>query len=134
MNIKKVFKRGPREKGEKYQSIKSRILVLLEKRNDVTRFMLSDLLNVGQDQINMALTGLRKLGFKVWPPKGPGTPLKIATNQTDTAKYIAYRRRLLLPTARRMILTEFEAGEQFAQLENQPKQLLEILNNSTHEA
>lgn len=117
------------EKGEKYQSLKSKIVILLQKRKDLTRHGLAALLNKNVSHIDVALTHLRKAGFHIWPSKGPGTPLKIATSQLESEKYINWRRRVYLDTAHRMIITEVELGEQYRTLSSSPKQLLNLLSD-----
>ena len=120
-----------REKGEKFQSRGSKIIVLLQQRTDVTRHMLQSLLGITDVQVDNALSQLRKKGYKIFPHKGPGTPLRIAEGQLNSTKYIAWRRNRFLPTAQRMVIAEYEIGEQYKELAHNPKELLHILNEST---
>lgn len=117
-----------KEKGKKYMGTKARIIVSLQERNDLTVRKLTELLNKPEASVRQAMTELRKSGYRIWPSKGPGTPLKIATTEADAAKYIAWRRGVYLDTTRRMIVTEMEIGEQYRQLASSPKQLLKVLN------
>jgi len=121
-----------KEKGVKFQSLKSKIVILLESRNDVTRMMLTDILHKTQKQIDNALVSLRKDGFRVFPVRGPGTPLRIAGSLTECSKYLNWRRRLHLSTSRRLVMQETEIGEQFASLAVKPKELLKMLNEATN--
>lgn len=116
-----------------YQSLEDRIIILLKSRNDVTRLMLPGLLNVTQEAVDQALYWARRHGFRIFPSKGPGTPLRIATGQTDSEKYINWNRSLKLASTRRMIVTEFKIAEQYPQLSEKKVELLEILNQSTNE-
>lgn len=89
---------------QKYESLKAKILNLLQKRNDLTRTKLKELLNKPSTDVDNALGELRKAGIKIWPSKGVGSPLKIAMTQVDHAKYIAWRRLRYLPTVKRMVI------------------------------
>ena len=120
-----------RKKGERYQSLESKIVVLLQQRSDVTRLMLPELLNKHITLIDSAMGSLRKKGFRVAPLNGPGTPIRIANTQTEVLKFINWRRNRFLPTSKRLIIAEHESGEQFKQLAPYPKQLLITLNEAT---
>lgn len=127
------MKRNKKEKvvKQKYISLKSRIVILLQNRDDITRQMLPDLTGKPQNHCDMALTGLRKDGFKVFPVRGPGTPLRIASGQVENAKYINWRRALFLPTIKRMVIAEHTIGEKYPQLNEKPVQLLQMINETT---
>lgn len=122
-----------REPKQRFISIGTKIIMLLEGRSDVTRLMLPELVGAKLDTVDVTLTKLRKAGFRIFSPKGPDTPLKIAKTQLDSMKYINHRRRLFLPTAKRMILTEVELSEQFVGLADKPVELLESLNDVANE-
>ena len=116
---------------ERCATIKNRIIVLLQQRTDICRLMLPELLGASQPSINMALVGLRKAGIRIWPSKGPGTPLKIAVNELDHTKYVMWRRQKYLPTFKRMVITEKEIGEKYYRLAERPLELLNEINNNT---
>ena len=116
---------------ERCATIKNRIIVLLQQRTDICRLMLPELLGAPQPSINMALVGLRKAGIRIWPSKGPGTPLKIAVNELDHTKYVMWRRQKYLPTFKRMVITEKEIGEKYYRLAERPLELLNEINNNT---
>ena len=101
----------------------------MQERNDLTRLKLIETLGKSEVAVDNALGSLRKVGYRIWPSKGPGTPLKIASSQTDASKFISWRRERFLGTAQRMVIAEFELGEQFIELAEKPKQLLLALNN-----
>lgn len=130
MKKKKVM--GAKKKqGLKYQSLKVKVVTLLQQRNDVSRQMLPSLLNATQECVDMALTSLRKAGFRIFPVRGPGTPLRIASSRTESEKYIMWRRRRYLPTTIRMIAAEHEIGEEYRGLATRSSELLEAINNTT---
>ena|SRR3990167_6172401 len=120
-----------RRRGERYQSLESKIVILLEQRSDVTRLMLPELLKKSLILIDSAMGSLRKKGFRIAPLNGPGTPMRIANTQTEVLKFINWRRNRFLPTSKRLIIAEHESGEQFKQLAPYPKQLLITLNEAT---
>lgn len=120
-----------RKKGERYQSLASKIIVILQQRSDVTRSMLAEILKKPQNTVDMAMTSLRKKGYRVAPLNGPGTPIRIANTQTEVLKFMNWRRNRFLPTSKRLIVAEYESGEQFKQLASYPKQLLITLNEAT---
>lgn len=122
-----------KDKGRKHQTLKAKIVILLQERNDLTRNKLIDILQKSEGTVNMALTSLRKVGYRIWPSKGPGTPLKIANSQLDAAKFINWRRGRFLGTAKRMIVAEFELGQEYRELAESPKNLLLALNKAKNE-
>lgn len=122
-----------KEKKAKYQTLANRIVILLQNRNDVTRLMLPDLTGKSMEQCDMALTKLRKSGFSIFPSKGAGTPLRIASSQLQSTKYLNWRRAKYLPTMKRMIIAEQVAGESYPALSEKSTELLQIISEATNE-
>jgi hypothetical protein len=122
-NIKK-------EKGMRHESIKVKIYNLVSRRNDIKISMLPALLNTTETVISSTLTMMRKQGIKIFPSKGPGTPLKIAMTVVECAKYINWRRHCFLDTSTRMVTTETEIGEQYKELAGKSEELLTLLANA----
>ena len=118
----------------RHQNVGDQIVRMVSERKDVTRQMLPELIGHSQNTCDTAMTHLRKAGIKISPSKGPGSPLQIATTQTAEARYIDWRRSRFLGTAKRMIVHEYEIGEQHLELSNKPVELLEILNNAANES
>ena len=129
-NSRKLVEKEPRLK---YQTHKDKILNILTQRSDVTRIILQDLIGTKEGCIDQAIRNMKKLGIRIFPIKGPGTPLRIARGPFDTAKSIEWERGRHLGTIKRMIISEQEAGEQYAQLANKPVELLGIINSTTKE-
>jgi len=122
-----------KEKGIRRQTLKDKIILLLTERKDLTRFDLAEMLNKTPLEVSIAISSLRKDGFKIWPSKGPGTPYKIARSANDAIKYIAWRRTRFLDVSRRMIMTESELGEQFKELAKSHDELLKLLAQNDYE-
>ena len=132
INIKKMKKVKIRK--PKNQTLGNKIVTLLTQRNDVTRQMLPELLGCSQPTADNTVKNLRKLGFSIYPSKGPGTPLCIADTLTRKVKYLNWRSHLYLNTAKRMIVDEVEAGEQYRELADRPSKLLKELNETPNES
>ena len=120
-----------KEKGVRHESVKVKIYNLVSRRNDVTISKLCALLNLPLTIVSKNLTILRKQGVKIFPSKGPGSPLKIAMTQIECAKYINWRRHCYLDTSTRMVTTETEIGEQYKELAPKSEELLTILSAAT---
>ena len=116
---------------KKHMTVKDRIVILLTEESNITRFMLTDKLGKSQGTVDVALTGLRKLGYRIYPSKGPGTPLRIARSMKDSVKFVNWRRRIYLDTAHRMVMTESELGEQYRELSESYNELIKLLNNKS---
>jgi hypothetical protein len=134
----KSNQKEPQQKGEKKPTLKSKIVVLLQQRSDVTRHKLIELLGYEPYSrqaivVDMALTELRKAGYRIFPLRGPGTPLRIANTAVESEKYINHRRKIFLPTITGMIISEHEIGQQYKELKDKPAELNKILNNATDE-
>lgn len=114
---------------EKRESLKSLIIKLVLNRRDLTIAKLCEVVGKPRSSVQGCLTEIRKMGVKIFPSRGPGTPLKIAESMKDCARYINWVRRNELATAHRMVITEHTIGDQYAALSSSPKQLLQILNN-----
>ena len=122
-----------REKGEKYQSIMAKVIILLQQRNDLTRRKLCETLGYtwgNNNPVDVALTKLRKAGYKIYPSGGYNSPLRVVTSESMANKYIAWRHKKYLPTARRMIMAELELGDEYKGLEGKYKDTLKFLNNT----
>ena len=127
----KIFNSEEREEGERYQSVKVRLLNLLGGRNDVTRQKAAELLGISVGNVSGAMTSLRKSGIRIFPSRGPGTPLKVVTTRTDAERYLNWTDSRYLGTAKRMVATASEFGEQYQELAGRPVVLLQTLNNAT---
>ena len=132
MNMNNIFSKEAKEAREEgwFQSVKKKVMTILSNRKDVTRSMLPGLCNSNMEAVSAALTSLRKSGINIYPPKGPGTPLKIASTAREQNEYLMWRRRLYLPTAKRMVTNEARMAEEFPQLADRPVELLKTLNEA----
>ena len=117
----------------KHEFLSDKILILLSQRNDVTRLGLIELLNKSEAVIDMTLVNLRKKGFKIYPSKGAGSPLRIATTKTQCENWIKWRRNRFLPTTKRMVVSEQDVGEIYPILADKKEDLLEQINNATNQ-
>lgn len=131
--MKTKMKKQKRVPGERYQSLKVKLVSLLGDRNDVNRFKAAEILGVSPIHISMVMADLRKAGIRIFPSKGPGTPLKIVTSQRDAEKYLDWRDNRFLGTARQMVATAAEFGEEYKELATRQTVLLKTLNHATSE-
>ena len=111
----------------KHESINEKIVILLSQRGDITRQMLPALLEISQPHVDDGLSTLRAQGVRIYPSKGPGTPLRIALTQRECKMYSNWMRHIHLGSARRMIESETEMGQQYKELSSRPTELLEEL-------
>jgi len=132
---KKGSKNEKRAKGVAFSSNRAKIIILIKTRNDVTRKMLPTLLGKAEGLVNSALVGLRKQGYKIYPIRGQGTPLRIAETETENEKYIAWIRGRRLGSAKQMIKTEFLIGNDlYPKLKDKPQELMLMLNDASNES
>ena len=80
---------------------------------------------------DVACTSLRKIGIKIYPSKGPGTPLKIASSEGELERYLDHRDNIYLLTSRRLVKDAYEAGEAYKSLSERSATILSALNNAT---
>lgn len=129
MKKKNKVSKKPKVVREKKITLGNRIVIILQQRNDVTRLMLPDLLGKSLQNCDSAMIRLRKQGYKIWPSKGLGSVLRIATNQAQLERFNNYRRQKYVPTVNRMIISEIEAAEQFPELSSKPAELLKLIKS-----
>jgi DNA-binding transcriptional regulator GbsR (MarR family) len=129
---KKVLVKATKDRGLRRETQKAKVMKILMERRDITISKLSEIMGISPLHVGVVLTHLRKMGINVWPSKGHGTPLKIAQSQADMVAYSQWRRNRYLPTMERMIASEFEMAERYAQLSDSPKGLLKALNNAAY--
>jgi hypothetical protein len=121
-----------REKGERYQTLADKIVVLLTNRDDLPRLKLIKLLNTTEGNVDQAIRKNRKSGIKIFPVKGPGTALRIVNSQGDAMKFIAWRRGRCLGTAKDLVFNEHELGQEYRRLSKSSTELLSQINAATN--
>lgn len=127
------MRKQKREKGERYQSLKVRLIDLLGDRADVARIEAARILGVSTAHLDSVMTALRKAGIRIWAAKGPGTALKIVSTQRDAERYLDHRDAIYLGVARGMIETAADYGEQYKELSARPQIILKQLNGASRQ-